>query len=240
MTTWNPIKLTAMHHQHLGLGAAMGDYLGWQRPAQYTSSEQELETVRRAGGICDVSPVGKFYLQGDDVPALLQRALPEVATLEINRAAVGVLSGSNGPIAERVLACRFADDEVFILSPPDTVAPVGQALKERLAGCAHMVDMTSNFAAITTAGPLSAHLLSKMTDLDLSPEVFPDLSCAQGQVAEVYAIVVRQDLQDLPCYDVYFGRDFGEYLWDAMLEAGHEYGITPFGVEALTRLAGGG
>ena len=239
MSIWNPVKLTAMHHQHLSLGATMVDYTGWQRPARYTSTEEELQHIRTAGGLCDVSPLGKFYIQGDGVGALLENLLPEGGSLGINRAAVSGLSGPSSPATTPVLICRFSHDEVFITSSPGEAGPVSQVLKESLAECLHMVEMTSNYAAVNVVGPESVQLLSKLTDLNISPYAFPDLSCAQGQLAEVYAIIVRRDRGELPSYDVYVGRDFGEYMWEAMLEAGQGLGIVPVGVEASAQLASG-
>ena len=240
MVHWNPIKLTAMHHQHLGLGATMADDAGWQRPVQYTSPELELETVRKAGGLCDTSPLGKLSVQGSGVDALVRRVFTDAVPRETNRVAVGTFDGAAGGPGARVAVCRFADDELFIVTPPDAANPVARALNAHLGGCAHVVDMTSSYAAITLAGPLCDLLLAKLTDLDISVDAFPDLSCAQGQVAEVYAIVLRWDRGDIPSYTVCFGRDFGEYLWEVMLEAGREYGMVPFGIEALTRLTNGG
>ena len=240
MATWNPIKLTAMHHRHIALGATMRDYRGWQRPSSYTSPEQELEAVHKAGGFSDISPLGKLYIQGRDVISLIRALLPEARSLQINKATVTTLAGPEGSTADRVVVSRFCDDEVFITCSPEKIIPVAQALKEHLNGCAHLVDMTSNFAAVNIVGPLSGHLLSKLTELDISSKTFQDLSCAQGMVAEVYAIVRRWDQGGLPSYDVYFGRDFGEYMWEAMIEAGHEFGIAPVGVESLKHLARGG
>ena len=236
MVIWNPLKLTAMHHRHVSLGATMADYGGWQRPARYTSPEREVESARVAGGLCDVSPMGKYVVQGGDVDALLGRLLPEAGAVGINRAAVASLAGPDASATGRAVVSRFSEDELFITCLPDQVSTLAQALKEYMAEDVHMVDMTSNFAAINVAGPKSAQLLAKLTDLDISASAFPDMSCVQGQLAEVYAIVVRGDQGGLPGYYVYFGRDFGEYIWEAMLHAGHEYGIGPMGVEALERL----
>ena len=218
----------------------MADSAGWQRPVQYTSPERELETVRKAGGLCDTSPLGKLYIQGSGVDALIRKVFPDVVPPETNRVAVGTFDGAGAGSGARVAVCRFSDDEVFIVTPPDAANPVAQALNAHPAGCAHMVDMTSSYAAVTFAGPLCGQLLAKLIDLDVSLNAFSDLSCAQGQVAEVYAILLRWDQGAMPSYVVYFGRDFGEYMWEAMLEAGREYGMAPFGVEALTRLTSGG
>ena len=53
-----------MHHLHLELGAKMVEAGGWQRPAVYTTVDEEVERLRGAAGITDVSPDGKISLQG--------------------------------------------------------------------------------------------------------------------------------------------------------------------------------
>ena len=238
MNTKGLTKLTAMHHQHLALGAMMDDYDGWQRPSRYTSAEVELEAVREAAGLSDISPLGKFVVQGSDVAASLStilRGAPTeaggVAECSLERADVN----GHAPI----LVSRLADTELFVTSAPESASSLGASLSESLAGCAHIVDMTSGLAAINVAGPASSRIIAKLTDLDMSSRSLLDLSCAQGMLAEVHAIIVRRDRGSLPSYDIYFGRDFGEYLWEVMVEAGHEYGMAPIGVEALKELAEG-
>ena len=69
------VKRSALHHQHLALGATMVSDSGWQRPEQYGSTEEELRTVRTSVGMCDISPVGKLDLKGADLTAVLEQAL---------------------------------------------------------------------------------------------------------------------------------------------------------------------
>ena len=239
MGTWSPVKLTAMHHQHLSMGATIGDEHGWRRPSYYTSSQQEVEAIREAGGVCDTSPCGKFLVQGSGVWPALGGLVPESASLPVNRATIGGLVGPDGADSLRVVTCRLADDEAIIISSPGEAGQAMRALQGHLDGCAHIVEMTSHYAAVSVLGPLSGQLLAKVTDLDISPRAFPDLSCAQGQLAEVYAIVLREDRGGLLGYDIFFSRDYGEYLWEVLLEAGREYGIGPVGTEALKQLVGG-
>ena len=239
MGTWSPVKLTAMHHQHLRMGATIGDEHGWRRPSYYTSSQRELEAIREAGGVCDTSPCGKFLVQGSGVWPALRGLVLESASLPVNRATIGGPVGPDGAGPLRLVTCRLADDEAFIISSPEEAGQAMRALQGHLDGCAHTVEMTSHYAAASVLGPLSSQLLAKVTDLDISPRAFPDLSCAQGQLAEVYAIVLREDRGGLLGYDIFFSRDYGEYLWEVLLEAGRDYGIGPVGTEALKLLVGG-
>ena len=181
-------------------------------------------------GICDISPTGKLSLQGSGLDVMLGNAFEDtgVGSLSRNRSVVS----STQPA---VLA-RLAYDEVMILTGPNEAPSVAEALEKQAAGCAHAVDVTSALAGIRVAGPRGHLLLAGVTELDVSPQAFPDMRCGQTRVAEIHSVVLRLDLGGLPGYELYFGREFGEYIWDALLEAGEEYEVTPFGVEAMAGL----
>ncbi len=214
----------------------MIDESGWKCPAYYTSPAKEVEIARASAGLCDISPMGKFSIQGHDLAAYLPKVVRQTAHLAVNKAVPSTLSDR----AEvHLTVCSFAQDEAFGTCAPDQRDAVSKGLNAHLAGCAHIVDMTSNFAGIALVGPASPTLLSKLTDLNIAPRAFPNLSCAQGKLAEVYAIILRSDISKLPAYQLFVGRDFGAYVWEAMLEAGHGLGVAPIGVTALHQLAGG-
>jgi len=71
-----------------------------------------------------------------------------------------------------------------------------------------------------------------LTALDLSPSQFPDLTCAQGGVAQVHTLTVRADVGNELAYEIYCGREFAEYLWNTLRDAGQEFAAVPFGVAA--------
>jgi glycine cleavage system aminomethyltransferase T len=102
--------------------------------------------------------------------------------------------------------------------------------------CSHTVDMTSVMAGLAIAGPNAQTVLAALTELDTSEAVFKNLSCAQGMIAEVRGTLLRADRGGMPGYELYFGRDYGEYMWDAVVEAGEPTGLTPVGTEALAGL----
>ena len=240
MVNWNPVRLSAMQYRHLALGATMVDEGGWQRPTRYTTSQEELDGLRRGVGLCDVSPIGKLYIEGVEIDSFLLKGCPGAQATPVGQATRHDLLNGDGSLLDQVLLCRLAQDELFIVTSAEKVQAVAAALERSMEGCVHQVDQTSALAAMSVAGPHSRETLSKLTELDLSPEVFHDLSSAQASMALVHATVLRADCGGQECYQVYVGRDLGEFLWDAIMEAGHEWNITPFGVEALRRLQEGG
>ncbi|MDE2715824.1 MAG: hypothetical protein OXI33_02270, partial [Chloroflexota bacterium] len=106
----------------------------------------------------------------------------------------------------------------------------------RLEGYAHPVNMTSVLAAVRIIGRNAPAVLAGVTDLDLAPPYFPNLSCAQGMVAEIHGTVIRGDVGGLLTYDVLFGRDYGDHIWESLMDAGEPHGLTPIGLEAMSLL----
>ena len=93
--------------------------------------------------------------------------------------------------------------------------------------------MSSGLAGVRISGPLSNLLLGKISELDVSPTTFSDMRCAQTKTAEIHGTLLRMDRGSLPSYELYFPREFGEYMWDALMEAGAEYRVAPVGFEAM-------
>jgi glycine cleavage system aminomethyltransferase T len=95
----------------------------------------------------------------------------------------------------------------------------------------HIHEPLSPYARFLIAGPDVRALLSKLTSLNL------DLSTAFGTVAHVRSRVTRHNLGFLvPGFLLDVPRDYAESVWEAVLHAGEEFYITPFGLEAHRRL----
>jgi sarcosine oxidase subunit alpha len=233
MTNWQPVALSAIHPKHLSLGAVIVESDGWRRPASYTSADEETGRLRENVGICDISPLGKIVVHGD-IEAYLAEGFPRPAPSKPGKS--GRLQAAEDTGIQEIVVARLAHDEALLLTAPNQ-APLAIALLEsETERCAHTVDVTSVMAGIKITGPLALRLLAGVTEMDLRSESFPGMSCAQGSVAEVHGTLLRLDHGDLPSYDLYFGREYGEYMWDSLMEAGSPFGVIPFGTEALARL----
>jgi glycine cleavage system aminomethyltransferase T len=90
----------------------------------------------------------------------------------------------------------------------------------------HIHEPLSPYARFLIAGPNTRTVLSKLTSLNL------DLTKAFGAVAHVRSLVTRHELG----FMVMVPRDYAESVWEAILHAGEEFHITPFGLEAYRRL----
>jgi sarcosine oxidase subunit alpha len=223
-----------MHHRHLAMGATMAERGGWQQPAYYRSADEELRLLSETVGLCDISPAGKLKLQGSDLDQLLAAVFPGAGGLPAG--GVRRVAGDHGPGPSPVVLARLALDEILAVTPTDQASSLAETLRGGPDRCAHVVDLTSALASVRVTGPEAGPLLARVTELDASPPAFPDMQCAQAKVAEVHGTLLRMDLGGVPSFDLYFSRDFGAYMWDALMEAGEPHGVAPVGTDAMARL----
>jgi sarcosine oxidase subunit alpha len=94
------------------------------------------------------------------------------------------------------------------------------------------VNLTDGLAGVNVAGPRARDLLKKLTGVDVSNEAFPYMNSAEGLVAGIPAVLLRIGFVGETGWEIHFPAEYGEYLWDALMQAGKEFGIKPFGVEA--------
>ena len=237
MTAIVPERRTAMYHAQLSMGAVMSTVEGWQLPTGYGDVSQEAARLRDTVGVSDISPVGKLRVVGAGAAAAVGALTPPATELAAGKVSeVGSLAELSGG---NLLAAWLTADELLVLTPTGQVQAALDAMPNLDAICAHVVDITSGLCGVSIIGPASTRLISRITDLNISPRAMPDLTCAQARFADVQGLLLRRNIQSIPAYQLYASREFGEYLWDALIDAATETGGGPVGTEALARFRSG-
>ena len=221
------VRRTPLDHAHRSLGARFRLVSGWEMPASYGSVEEERDALASAGGICDLSHIGKLVAQGHDLLSGL-RTMFGVETLEPG--SVHLLEEDADTTARIAM---LTADEVIVLASPSAIDHTRERVEKALAGCAHVTDVTSARAGLRVLGPQSHRVLSKVVEFDIDPRVFPADTCAQGRAAGTHVLLVRANAAGAPCYELYVTRDHSEHLWDALVAAGRADGVGPVGLDAV-------
>ena len=237
------IRRSALHAFHLAEASMLEDH-GWQCADSYGAVEAEVQALREQVGLSDISPLAKLDIQGNDVFASLGQKLSlgiSLETVPVGRVVRVPPQALQLDAPADGLLCSLAGNHARLISPPGTAGPVHARVASVIpqtaaSACIHLTDVSSNFTVVQIVGPRSRDLLRKLTALDLRPAQCPDLSCAQGSLASIHALVLRADIQAHLAYQVYCGREFGAYIWDALLDAGQEFGARPFGLAAQRQL----
>ena len=222
-----PSARSALHYRHIDLGAKMVEHEGWTLPARYSDPDDEAVGVRQGVGITDISHVGKIRLQGESAQQAILEAIPDYRATSIGTAAITE--------AGHVVA-RLADDDCLIITESGQINATLKSLRQN--GCAHPVNVTSVLAGVRIVGPTAPAVFAGVSELDFAPHTFPEFTCAQSMVAEIHGTIIRRDIGNLLSYDLYFSRDYGDHMWESLIDAGEHHGLTPFGIEAMRALCG--
>jgi sarcosine oxidase subunit alpha len=231
-----PVKRTPMHHQHVALGAELMDMGAWRRPLTYTSVAEECHAVHEAVGLIDVGTLGKLDLKGRDAAAFLDWLHPNrFNDLAPGRARYRVMCDDAGIVLDDGIVARLAPDHFIVTTATGTIEAMEQWFEWWLAAgdrCAHLANVTGALAAVNVAGPRARDLLGPLTDIDLAPAAFGYMAVKQGRVAGVPGVVVRLGFVGELAYEVYVPADYGESVWETLLDAGRPLDVRAFGVEA--------
>ncbi len=245
---FEPVRHTAMHHRHLELGAQMMPAGLWLRPAYYGTQDQktacveaEALNVRNNVGLIDVSTLGGLEVRGPDAAEFLNRMYTFAYLKQpVGRSRYLLLTDETGVIADDGVACRFGKNHFYVTATTGGVDNVYRSMLWRNAQWRLDVDVTNvtaAYAGVNIAGPKSRDVLAKLcTDVDLSPEAFPYMEIRTGTVAGIPARLMRVGFVGELGYEIHIPSGQGEALWDALMDAGRDDAIRPFGVEAQRML----
>jgi sarcosine oxidase subunit alpha len=233
---FEPRKEGPLHDRHADMGAQFMWAGEWRRPRQYREPAEECRAVHERVAIIDVSSLGKFKIRGPEAVKLLERLYPNrIADLKVGRIRYGAMLNDQGVILDDGTVARLGEDDFFVTTTTSGAEAIDQWIKWWMADWrlrAQVVNVSSAYAAINVAGPRSRELMGRLTDANVSAASLPYLKLVQAQVAGVPATILRIGFVGELSYEVHFPSAFAEGVWDAMLAAGSDLGILPFGLES--------
>ena len=232
---FEPAKRSAIHPRHRALGARVMWAGDWRRAYDYGDPQAEALAVHESAGLIDVSTLGKLIVRGPEAGAFLDRLYPNrFANLAPGRIRYGVLTSDAGRIMDDGTICRLDDESFYVTTTSSGAGAVEQWFSWWLADWRMQVtltDVTQGLAAVNLAGPRAREIMGRLTDLDCSNEAFAYLDAKRAPVAGVPALLLRIGFVGEVGYEIHFPAAHGQHVWDAILEAGAEHGIRPFGLE---------
>jgi sarcosine oxidase, subunit alpha len=233
--TYEPAKRSAIHPRHRELGARVLWAGDWRRAYDYGDPQAEALAVHEAAGLIDVSTLGKLIVRGPDAGAFLDRLYPNrFSNLKPGRIRYGVLTSDAGRIMDDGTICRLDDDSFYVTTTSSGAGAVEQWFSWWLADWGMdvtLTDVTQGLCAVNLAGPRAREIMGGLTDLDCSNEAFAYLDGKRARVAGVPSLILRIGFVGEVGYEIHFPSAYGEDVWDAILAAGADHGIRPFGLE---------
>lgn len=230
-----PLKQTPYYHKFLELGAELADRSGFSAAIVFTSVEDEHQATREAAGLYDVYSQGPIDVKGKDAHALLNRLLVnDLDRLADGQVIYSSVCNERGGMLDDLTCYRLSAEHYWVIATPSRAAVIEQWISEHARGlCAHVTNIISGTAYLSLQGPSSRAILSNLTDADLSTAALPYYGLVSTTVAEVSTVLSRTGYSGELGYELYYPREYGEHMWDALMRAGSDYGLKPAGLGAL-------
>ena len=246
-----PYRRTPLFAVQAAAGALFEDFGEWQRPAAFPrageSREQammrEVRHVRSKVGVYDASPLGKIELVGPDALEFADRFyINNLATLKEGRARYGIMLRETGVIFDDGTVVALNPDRVLLTTTSSGAGRVAAWLEEWRqcewpTSRVIVVPVTDQWATVALTGQDARRILERLRpECDLSNEAFPHLGFRETPLLGGRARIYRVSFSGELTYEINVPSHRAETLWAMLLEEGREFGIEPYGVDALLHL----
>ena len=236
---FEPVRVSSIHRWHEANGAKFMLAGQWIRPDHYGDPSGEVLNTRENVGIMDVTPLGKLDLRGPDVPKLLGHLYTNKwMKLAVGSVRYGIMCGEDGVILDDGVTGRLGDQHYMMTTTSSGAATVWEWAENWLQTehpdwQVHVTPVTSGYTSINVAGPKSRRLIGRLVeDVDLDPEAFRYMQVRTATVAGIPdCFMWRIGFTGELSFELHVPAGHGLHVWEALLEAGEDLGIRPFGVE---------
>ena len=238
------LKKTALNATHRALKAKMVDFGGWDMPVEYPCPGggliAEHLAVRNAVGLFDVSHMGEIQFRGPGSLAAVQHiTMNDVSRLKDNQAHYSALLTPQGTFVDDILVHRLSDNDYLLVVNAGTKDKDYAWIRQQVGTwpSIHLSDYSSYYSQLAIQGPRAQETLQKLTKVDLSS--IKNYWFTFGQIAGIYNVLIaRTGYSGEDGFEVYIHSDEATTvkMWNAILEAGAEFGIRPCGLGARNTL----
>ena len=233
-------KRTPLHGELAARGAIFRRAGAWER-ARYFSEDRtcrdEIRNVRRNVGILDSSPLGKFRIFGPDALKALQRVyISDMRGARNGRCKYTAMCNDMGQLVDDGVVVREGENDYYLTTSSGRAGTTVEWLRyhTRYDGWDYnLVNLTDVLGSLNIAGPNARKVLERVTDADVSNGAFSYLGCRRVTVGDgVEARCLRLGFVGELSFELHVPSSYCRYVWDLLIEAGADFGIQPFGLEA--------
>ena len=228
---------TALYDKHVSLGAKIVPFAGFDMPVQYSGVTEEHFAVREKVGIFDVSHMGQFFVEGPSAKDLLQFVgTNNVDSLENGKAQYTCLPNGNGGIVDDLIVYKMADEKYFVVVNASNIEKDWNHIsKHNEKFGAKLTNASDEMSLIAIQGPKATETLQKLTETNLSE--IPYYHFTEGKIAGFEDVIISNTgYTGSGGFEIYFKNENAVKIWEAITEAGEEFGLIPCGLASRDTL----
>ena len=232
------LKTTPFTQTHIALGAKMAEFAGFNMPIEYTGINREHMIVREGVGVFDVSHMGEFWVKGEKALDFLQYITTnDVSKLEAGKAQYTCFPNGKGGIVDDLIIYMYSTTKYLLVVNAGNIdkdwAWVNAQNTEQFN--ISLENASERYGQLAVQGPKAVEVLQKLTDAELA--AIPYYCFREWSFAGVQGVILSNTgYTGAGGFELYFPKEYGEQIWNALFEVGAPYGIAPIGLGARDSL----
>lgn len=251
-----PAKTTPVYAELANKGAQFGARAGWERatwfaqPGQETEGEltygrphffdqvaKECEAVRERAGVLDLGGFTKYELSGPNAASWLDTMIAGDLP-RLGRLTLSYFCTPTGGVWSEMTITRLSENHFYLISAGAAEWHDWDWLNDHMPtdGSVVLENVTARYGSLVLAGPRARDVLSKITESDLSNKAFPWLTCQEIEVGMARMRALRVNYVGELGWELHMPVEYQLPVYQALMEAGEEFGIADFGMYAMDSL----
>lgn len=236
MEVTTDLRRTALTDKHIELGAKMVPFAGYFMPVQYSGLLDEHDTVRKALGVFDVSHMGEFLVHGKGALDLIQYVTSNDASKLVDgKVQYSCLPNDKGGIVDDLLVYRVHEELYMLVVNASNIEKDWNWINAHNKFDARLENHSDMTSLLAVQGPMALKAMQKLTSMNLVDMEY--YTFQMGTFAGVENVIVSTTgYTGAGGFEIYFPNHVAEQIWNAVMEAGAEFGIKPIGLGARDTL----
>jgi aminomethyltransferase len=240
------LRKTPLNALHRSLGARMVNFDGWDMPVEYPASGgliAEHKAVRDSVGVFDVSHMGDIRIRtgkrpGGALAAVQHLSMNDASKLALGQAQYSAMLYPQGTFVDDVIVHRMGEDDfLFVINAGTREKDISWVRENTKEMDCLVEDYSDAYTQLAIQGPRAVDVLKKVTDANL--DALKNYWFTHGTVCGLPCrLIARTGYTGEDGFEIYVPSDVAtsENVWNAVLDAGKEFGIIACGLGARNTL----
>lgn len=230
------MKKTAFYAIHNKLNAKMVPFAGYEMPIEYTGITNEHLQVRNSVGVFDVSHMGEFWVKGPNALQFIQKVSSnDASTLSVGQAQYACFPNGKGGIVDDFLVYKYHEEKYLLVVNAANMQKDWDWCNKNNTMGAELENASETISQLAIQGPKAIETLQKLTDINLSE--IPYYSFTTGKIAGADEVIISNTgYTGAGGFELYMYNKDAVQVWNAIFEAGAQFGIQAIGLGARDTL----
>ena len=200
---------------------------------------REVKNTRENLGLLDASTLGKLIVKGPDAGKFLDMMYTNMmSTLKVGKCRYGLMCSENGFLIDDGVVARIDEDTWLCHTTTGGAERIHGHMEEWLQTewwdwKVYVANVTEQYAQVAVVGPNARKCLEKLGGMDVSKEALGFMEWVDGELGGFKVRVYRISFSGELSYEIAVDASHGQAFWDALMVAGNDLGVMPYGTECL-------